>query len=158
MSPVLFGLYVNDMPSPSHHVELALFADDTAIIAMSRNPTLLVSYLESYLNELQRWLSGWRIAINVSMSTAITFARDARRLIQPRRVKLFGEPIKWVDTTLSLGVTLDTVPAVIEMVYVTLRSYFMAPTSKPKLTNPVEVHDAIRGLKVSKASDLNGKM
>jgi hypothetical protein len=56
ISPVLFSLYVNDMPSPSHHVELALYADDTAIITRSRKPTLLVSYLESYLNDLQRWL------------------------------------------------------------------------------------------------------
>jgi len=63
ISPVLFSLYVNDMPSPSHHVELALYADGTAIIATSRKPTLLVSYLESYLNDLQRWLSEWRIAI-----------------------------------------------------------------------------------------------
>ena len=57
ISPVLFSLYVNDMLSPSHHVELALYADHTVIIAKSRNPTLLVSYLESYLNDLQRWLS-----------------------------------------------------------------------------------------------------
>jgi len=35
ISPVLFSLFVNDMPSPSHHVELALHADDTAIIATS---------------------------------------------------------------------------------------------------------------------------
>ena len=34
ISPVLFSLYVNDMPP--HHVELALYADDTAIIATSR--------------------------------------------------------------------------------------------------------------------------
>jgi hypothetical protein len=47
ISPVLFSLYVNDMPSPSHHVELALYADDTAVIATSRKLTLLVSYLES---------------------------------------------------------------------------------------------------------------
>ena len=46
ISPVLFSLYVNDMPSPSHHVELALYTDDKAIIATSRKPTLLVSYLE----------------------------------------------------------------------------------------------------------------
>ena len=45
-SPVLFSLYVNDMPSPLHHVQLALYRDDTAIIATSRKPTLLVSYLE----------------------------------------------------------------------------------------------------------------
>jgi hypothetical protein len=29
--PVLFSLYINDMPSPSHHVELALYAYDTAL-------------------------------------------------------------------------------------------------------------------------------
>jgi len=47
MSPVLFSLYVNDMPSPSHHVNLAPYADDTAIMATSSNPTLLVIYLAS---------------------------------------------------------------------------------------------------------------
>jgi retron-type reverse transcriptase len=43
ISPLLFRLYVNDMPSPSHHVELALYADDKAITATSRKPTLFVS-------------------------------------------------------------------------------------------------------------------
>jgi len=36
------------MSSPSHHVDLALHAEDTAIIATSGKPVLLVSYLESY--------------------------------------------------------------------------------------------------------------
>jgi hypothetical protein len=36
ISPVLISLYVNDMPPPSHQVELALYADDTAVIATSR--------------------------------------------------------------------------------------------------------------------------
>ena len=107
ISPVLFSLYVNDMPSPSHHVELALYAEDEAIIATPRKLTLLFIYLESYMNELQRWLSDWRIAINVSKSTAIIFARAGRRFIQPRPVTLFGEPIEWVDTTRYLWVTLD---------------------------------------------------
>jgi hypothetical protein len=104
---ILFSLYVNGMPSPSHHDELALYADDTAIIATSRKPTLLVSYLESYLNNLERWLSEWRIVINVSKSSAIIFARAGRRFIQPRPVTLFGEPIPWVETIRYLVATLD---------------------------------------------------
>ena len=90
-------------PPPSNYVELALYADDTDFTATSRKPTLLVSYLESYLNYLQRWLSEWRIASNVAKSTAIIFARVGRRFIQPRPVTLFGEPIEWVDTTRYLG-------------------------------------------------------
>jgi hypothetical protein len=107
ISPVLFSLYVNDMPSPSRRVELALYADDTAIIATSRQPTLLVKYLETYLSDLERWLSEWRIAINVSKSSAMLFAKAGRRFQQPQSPRLFGEPIHWVIEAHYLGVTLD---------------------------------------------------
>jgi hypothetical protein len=50
-------------------------------------------------------------------------------------------------------VTDPSVPAVIEAVDEGLRSYFMAPASEPKLTNPEDVQEAISGLKVSKAPD-----
>jgi retron-type reverse transcriptase len=94
ISPILFKLYVNDIPSLSHHVELSLYADDTSIIATSRKPTLLVSYLESYPNDLERCLCKWRIAINISKNTEIIFARGGRRFIQHRRVTLFGKSIE----------------------------------------------------------------
>jgi len=41
ISIVVFSLYVNDMPSPSYHVQVDLYADDTTIIATFRKPTLL---------------------------------------------------------------------------------------------------------------------
>jgi hypothetical protein len=53
-------------------------------------------------------------------------------------------------------VTNPSVPAVIETVNVGLRSYFRVPASEPKSTNPGEVLDAIRGLRVSKAPGPNG--
>jgi len=95
------------MPSPSRHVELALYANDTAVIAKSRQPALLVKYLEAYLSNLERWLSEWRISISVSKSSAMLFAKAGRRIPKPRAVQLCGEPIEWVDDTRYLGVTLD---------------------------------------------------
>jgi hypothetical protein len=80
------------MPVPSRHLELALYADYTAIIAMSRSPTLLVSYLEAYLSDLERWLRVWRIAINVSKSNAMLFAKAGWRFPKLRPVQLLGEP------------------------------------------------------------------
>jgi hypothetical protein len=53
-------------------------------------------------------------------------------------------------------VTDPSVPAVIKTVNVGLRSYFIAPASEPKLSNPEDVQEAIRGLKVSKAPGPNG--
>ena len=90
ISLVFFSLYVNDILSPPHHVELALYTFDTAIIATSRKPTPLIIYLESYLNDLQWWLCNWRIAINVSKRSAIIFTRGIRSFIRPRPVTLFG--------------------------------------------------------------------
>ena len=107
ISPVLYCLYVNDMPLPSHHVALVLYADDTAIIAKSRKPSLRVSYLESYPNELQRWLSELRMANNVTKSSPIIFALAGQSFIQPRPETLTGESIQWVESTLCLGVNLD---------------------------------------------------
>jgi hypothetical protein len=71
------------MPAPSHQVELALYAEDTAIKDTSRKPTVLVSYLESYLNDIQRWLNELRNAINVSEGTAIIFTRADGSLSSP---------------------------------------------------------------------------
>jgi hypothetical protein len=107
ISPVLFSLYVNNIPTPLHHVALALYMVDTTIIATSRKLTLLVSYLESYPSDLQRWLSDRRITIKVSKSTTIIFASARQHFIKPRPVKLFREPIQWFKTR-NMGVTLDT--------------------------------------------------
>jgi len=53
VSPVLFSLYVNDIPTPSRHVQLALYADDTALMATARSPSFLFNYLEAYLCRLE---------------------------------------------------------------------------------------------------------
>jgi hypothetical protein len=105
ISPVLFNFYINYMPSPSHHVMLALYAEDTAVIATSRQTALLVRYLETYLSDLERWLSEWRIAINVSKSSAMFFVKNGRRVPKPRSLRLVGETIEWVYTAHYLGVT-----------------------------------------------------
>jgi len=52
--------------------------------------------------------------------------------------------------------TIPSVPAVIEMVDVELRSYFLTPASEPKLTNPDVVLEAIKGLNVGKTPGPNG--
>jgi hypothetical protein len=53
VSPVLFRLYVNDVPTPSLHIELAHYADDTALVVTSRSLSLLINYLEAYLCRLE---------------------------------------------------------------------------------------------------------
>ena len=103
ISPVLFSVYVNDIPSPYRHVDLALYAEDTAVIGTYGQPVLLFGCLEAYIGELERWLSKWRMAINVSKSSAMLFAKTGSRIQKPRTILLFWEPIQWVDDACFLG-------------------------------------------------------
>jgi hypothetical protein len=83
---------------------LALYVDNTAVIATSRQPTLLTKNLEIYRSDLEWQLSEWRIAINVSKSSAMLFAKTSRCIPKPRPVHLFRQPIQWVDCVCYLGV------------------------------------------------------
>jgi hypothetical protein len=85
--PVLFSLYVNDMPTHYRHTELALYADETALVATSHRPSLLISYLETYLSRLEHRLSNWKSAINISKNTAALFAETVRCIQKPRTVQ-----------------------------------------------------------------------
>ena len=76
-----------------------------------------------------------------------------------------GIPLSVSEKTKALTDTLETqfqpvadssVPAVTEIVDVALRSYFLTPATEPKLTNPDEIREAIRGLKVGKVPGPNG--
>jgi hypothetical protein len=78
-----------------------------ALVAASRGPSLLVSYLEACLSRLEHWLWDWRIAVNVSKSTAVLFVKAVRCIQKPRLVQFLGEPIQWVKTAQYLGATLD---------------------------------------------------
>jgi hypothetical protein len=90
------------MPTPSRHFELALYTDDTAIMATSNKPAQLVSYLESYLTDLEQEVKEWRIPI-VSKGPAMLFAKVGRCIPKPQLVHHFREPIHWVNTAHSWG-------------------------------------------------------
>jgi hypothetical protein len=55
---VPFSLYVTDIPKPSRQVELRLYAVDTAFIFVVTfyQPTLVVTYLQTYLSDLDHCL------------------------------------------------------------------------------------------------------
>ena len=66
LSPLLFLIYVNDMPNPSHHqTNKSQFADDAGQWAVSKNINLAAEYLQRDLDKLARWCAKWRIKLNL---------------------------------------------------------------------------------------------
>ena len=61
LSPLLFLIYINDLPSPHHKQNsLAGFADDTALWAFSLNVRFAAKLLQKNLLSLAMWCAKWR--------------------------------------------------------------------------------------------------
>ena len=74
LGPVLFIIYVNDMPT-SHGVDIGIYADDTVITVNSRSVSKIVKLIDDTLRVIKEWCAKWRIKINPSKSESILFHR-----------------------------------------------------------------------------------
>ena len=51
-----FSLYLNDIHTLPHHIELAQYADDIALLAMHQQPALPLNYQKNCRAEFKIWL------------------------------------------------------------------------------------------------------
>ncbi|GBP75758.1 Probable RNA-directed DNA polymerase from transposon BS [Eumeta japonica] len=79
LSPLLYSAYTNDIPRPTSGVQLALFADDTALFLRSRTRRSILRHLPKAINELGQWFRKWRIEVNPDKSAAIQFKYSKNR-------------------------------------------------------------------------------
>ena len=76
LSSLLFLIYVNNMPNPSHHqTNKSQFADDASQWALSKNIDLAAKYLQWDLDKLTRWCAKWRIKLNPEKTKVIIFSK-----------------------------------------------------------------------------------
>ena len=77
LSPILFLIYVNDTPNPSHHqTDKLQFSDDAGEWAVSKNIDLAVEYLQRDLDKLARWCAKWRIKLNPEKTKVIITSKS----------------------------------------------------------------------------------
>ena len=76
LSPLLFLIYINDMPYRRHHLNSSSqLADDTGIWAGSKKASLAVDRLQMDLDALAEWSAKWRIKLNPEKAKLIMFSR-----------------------------------------------------------------------------------
>lgn len=74
LSPILFNLYINDIPKDPN-CEIALFADDTAIYTSDELFAPILTKLNIYMSSLLSFFQNWKLKINESKCQAIYFTR-----------------------------------------------------------------------------------
>ena len=105
LSPLLFLIYVNDLPKPHHRQNSkSQFADDTALWAASRN----VHIAAKLSRKLAKWCAKWRIKLNPEKSKVIIFSRSYLAGKPEPTLKLYGVRLKIYPQVKFLGITFNS--------------------------------------------------
>ena len=109
LSPLLFLIYVSDLPTPHHKKNsLSQFADDTAQWDFSLNVRFAAKYFQQDLPSLAMWCARWRIKLNPEKTKVIIFSRSTLARKTEPNLKLYGETLKVYPQVKFLGITFDS--------------------------------------------------
>ncbi|CAH0551137.1 unnamed protein product [Brassicogethes aeneus] len=103
LGPTLFNLFMTDLPR-TPVVQMALYADDTALIYKSSNMQMIQNKLQKALNKMKAWADRYRIRINPNKTQAILFKKGGTL---PGELMYENQAIPWTKTAKYLGVHLD---------------------------------------------------
>ena len=73
LGPLLYTLYTADLPQSDKTI-LSTFAEDTAIFTTNPDRTQTSANLQERLLEITNWMRKWKLKINESKSSHITFS------------------------------------------------------------------------------------
>ena len=109
LGPLLFLLYINDLPNCLEHSQPRMYADDTHLTFASNNVTDLNTYLNHDLANVNKWLIVNKLTLNQSKTEFMLIGSRQRlaTLQSAPYLTIDGAPIKLVTHTKSLGVHID---------------------------------------------------
>jgi hypothetical protein len=84
LGPLLFLIYINDLPPHIANGEVVLFADDTNILVTEKNKNAFRDEIDKVMMQLKSWFSMNYMVINSEKSKAMYF--------QPNKIQDCSEP------------------------------------------------------------------
>ena len=107
LGPLLFLIYINDLPNISSKLSFFLFADDTNIYYESNNLIELEKTINKELKLLSLWLNLNRLALNVSKTNFVIFRSPKKPLNHNVVLIMNRKAIDQKDHVKYLGVLMD---------------------------------------------------
>ena len=108
MGPLLFSVFINDLPAAIQICDINLYADDTVLHHCSSSVDDLTLDLQSDLTRVSDWLQRNRICLNISKCSSMIIA-SPQKLRKPTVLHLSVNDINIqnVDVVRYLGIFID---------------------------------------------------
>ena len=106
--PLLFLIYINDLPNISKILKFYLFADDTNIYYESTNSKELEKVLNRELKKLYQWLCVNRLSLNIKKTNFVIFHPFNKKVGVPITLLINKKAISEQKYVKYLGVLIDS--------------------------------------------------
>ena len=107
LGPLLFSMYINDLPAATTFpLQTALFVDDTIIFASGKTTDSISSRLNAIMACVNQWLLDNGLSLNAAKSKCMLI-HSRRKRPSALNIALNGSIIEQVETFKLLGVIID---------------------------------------------------
>ena len=65
LGPLLFLIFINDLPLSTQHLDYILFADDTSVFCKGKDPNTLFNLVNTQLKNISDWMEGNKLILNI---------------------------------------------------------------------------------------------
>ena len=107
LGPLLFIIYINDLPNASNLLKTFLFSDDTSYFYSHKDPNQLIRVMNCELSKISEWLKVNKLPLNVAKTNYILFRPRQKRITVSDTIALDNIAVQQVEVTKFLGVLLD---------------------------------------------------
>uniref|UniRef100_A0A8C6TJ76 Reverse transcriptase domain-containing protein n=1 Tax=Neogobius melanostomus TaxID=47308 RepID=A0A8C6TJ76_9GOBI len=146
LGPILFSLYINDLPNICPHFHTQLYADDAVIFTNAKSNSEVSEKLTSAMCCIDEWLSKSCLLLNSKKTVCMFFSKRPTARTSSN-VFIKGEELQIVDKFKYLGVILDStlsfknhVKHMCKIVNFNLRNFRQIRTSLPENAAKMFLH------------------
>ena len=107
LGPLLFLIYINDLPLSSSKLTFYLFADDTNIYYEAENLYQLQRVISKELKKVKIWLDVNKLSLNIDKTNYIIFKSPQHSSSETVSIKIGSLPVKRTSYVKFLGILLD---------------------------------------------------
>ena len=109
LGPLLFLIYINDLPASLEQLTPVMFADDTNLIVKGKNLADLTLTINHDLKSLSEFFKANKLKLNIDKTKMVCFRKKGQTFVKENlQITLDEVPLDCEDSATFLGICLDS--------------------------------------------------